>query len=462
MWTRRSNCPRAARCSKATDRWRFARSIRSNDGGLTANVPQLVDHLFRREAGKMVAYLTKIFGLARLDLAEDVVQDTLCRALESWSLHGLPDNPSAWLMRVARNRAIDLVRRDRQFHILAPEFAHLLELRDDQRDDAPAFAAEIRDDELRMMFSCCHPDLTVEAQVTLILKTLCGFSVSEIAQAFLATEESIEKRLSRARNLFRRSGEFVEIGDAAEVRARLEAVYQAIYLLFNEGYHGSHPEQTVREDLCSEALRLMLLLSEHPEGGRPKTYALLALFFFQVARLPTRMQDDGALIQLEIQDRSQWNAELIATGFHYLDRSAAGNELSPYHVEAAIASLHCAAPTYEETDWSAIVDLYDTLYRLKPSPIVALNRAIAVGKARGPEAGLIELERIPDAAALDDYPFYPAARGELLLLAGRPADAARYFERAKALARSRSETQYFESKLGSVRVQAARAVPNHH
>ena len=395
----------------------------------------------------MVSYLTRFFGMSRLDLAEDVVQDTLCRALETWSLQGLPDNPSAWLMRVARNRAIDLVRRDDQFRYVAPELTYLLRLREEMSPETPAFEKEIRDDQLRMMFSCCHPELSTEAQVTLILKTLCGFSVSEIAHALLASEDSIEKRLGRARKLFRLSGPFVEITTASEIPGRMEAVYQAIYLLFNEGYHGSRSEQTVREELCSEAIRLALLLSEHPEGNKPKTHALLALLCFHAARLSGRMGEDGDLIQLELQDRSRWDPDLIGRGFHFLEKSFAGDELSEYHLEAAIASQHCAALTYEETAWAKITEFYDLLYRLKPSPIVALNRAIALGNALGPEEGLAELKKIPDLAKLKDYPFYPAAQGEFHLLAGRPDEAAQYFEKALQLARSRSETNFFERKL---------------
>src|SRR5215471_17881215 len=194
-------------------------------------VPELVDHLFRHEAGKMVSYLTRIFGFGRLDLAEDVVQDTLYRALETWPVYGMPDNPSAWLMRTAHNRAIDLVRRDNQFRYFTPELVHLLKLRENLPMETPAFEKEIRDDQLRMMFSCCHPELSTEVQVTLILKTLCGFSVSEIANALLASEDSIEKRLGRARKLFRLSGTTEELANASEIPERLEAVYQAIYLL---------------------------------------------------------------------------------------------------------------------------------------------------------------------------------------------------------------------------------------
>ena len=234
-----------------------------------------------------------------------------------------------------------------------------------------------------MMFSCCHPELSTEAQVTLILKTLCGFSVSEIAHALLASEDSIEKRLGRARKLFRLSGTFVEISNASEISERLEAVYQAIYLLFNEGYHGSHSEQTVREDLCFEAIRLALLLSEHPEGEKPKTHALLALLCFHAARLPGRMDDDGGLIQLEVQDRSKWDRDLIGRGFHFLEKSSMGNELSEYHLEAGIASLHCAAPTYEETEWAKILELYDMLYRYK----TFAHRSLEPGRCLGQSPG---------------------------------------------------------------------------
>jgi RNA polymerase sigma factor (sigma-70 family) len=403
----------------------------------------------------MVSYLTRIFGLGRLELAEDVVQDTLCRALETWSIHGLPDNPSAWLMRAARNRAIDLLRRDNQFHGFTPELVHLWKLRENLPLEPPAFEKEIQDDELRMMFSCCHPELSTEAQVTLILKTLCGFSVSEIAHALLVSEESIEKRLGRARKLFRVSGTFVELSSASDIPKRLETVYQAIYLLFNEGYHGSQSERTVREDLCFEAIRLAILLSEHPEGERPKTHALLALLCFHAARLASRMDDDGGLIQLEMQDRSKWDQDLTGRGFQFLAKATVGDELSEYHVEAGIASVHCAAPTYEKTEWVKILELYDILYRLQPSPIVALNRAVALGKAVGPEEGLSELAKIPDPDKLKEYPFYPAAQGEFHFLAGRPAEAAEHFEKARKLARSRPETSFFELKLKTCQSGAA-------
>jgi RNA polymerase sigma factor (sigma-70 family) len=414
------------------------------------DVPGLVDHLFRREAGRMVAYLTRLFGLGRLNLAEDVVQDTLYQALTTWSMRGLPDNPSAWLMRVARNRAIDLIRRDDHFSDLAPELARLQQA--EAAADEPASEREIRDDQLRMMFACCHPGLSTEVQITVILKTLCGFSVTEIANALLASEDSIEKRLGRARKFLREAGTFEELTNPSDLHERVEAVYQAIYLLFNEGYHGSQSERTVREDLCYEALRLALLLSEHPVAARPATFALVALFCFDAARLRGRVDAEGFLIPLEQQDRSTWDQELIGQGFRYLERSATEALVSAFHLEAGIAAFHSGAPAYERTDWPRIVELYDRLYDLKPTPIVALNRAIAVGQARGPAAGLHELETIPARPMLKEYPFYPAALGEFHRQAGHTAAARACFEQALRLARNSSETRYLERKLAAVQI----------
>jgi RNA polymerase sigma-70 factor (ECF subfamily) len=410
------------------------------------DVPHLVDHLFRREAGKMVSYLTKLFGVSHLNLAEDIVQDTLCQALAAWPMHGVPENPSAWLMRAAKNRAIDMLRRAEHFRELTPELRRLLEHHDKPIDEA-ASELEIFDDQLRMMFSCCHPALSSDAQVTLILKTLCGFSVAEIANALLASEDSVEKRLGRARKVLREQGSFVAIQGGSEIVARLEAVYQAIYLLFNEGYHGTNAAETVREELCYEALRLALLLSEHPVSARPKTFALLALFCFDAARLPGRIDAEGALVQLESQERSQWDPLLIGQGLRYLERAAQDEELSEFHVEAAIASLHARARSYEETDWQRIKDLYDLLYRMKPTAIVALNRAIAVGMAEGIERGLAELAALARDPKLDGYPFLPAAQGEFHRRAGRLNAARACFDRALTLARTPAEARFLEARI---------------
>jgi RNA polymerase sigma factor (sigma-70 family) len=408
---------------------------------------EVMDHLFRRESGKMVSYLTRIFGVGHLNMAEDVVQDTLLKAMEIWPFHGIPDNPSAWLMRSARNRAIDIIRRDNRFRLATPELTHLLRLREEEGGEGSIPEKDIQDAQLRMMFSCCHPALTLDSQVVIILKTLCGFSVSEIAHTLLTQEDSVEKRLGRARKTLRETGSFVELTDSSDIPARLEAVYQAVYLLFNEGYHGSRSDRKEPEELCYEAMRLTLLLAGHPEGQKPKTYALLALMCLHAARLPGRLGDDGTLIQLEFQDRSKWDQALIGKGLEYLERAWAGQEVSEYLVEASIAGLHCGAKTYTETEWGKILELYHLLYHLKPTPVVALNRAIALGKAEGLEKGLEALENLPGADKLKDYPFYPAALGEFHLLAGRPKEAEGHFAEAVKQSRNESERAFFERKL---------------
>ena len=249
----------------------------------------------------MVSYLTKIFGLNNLALAEDVVQDTLCRAMETWKFRGLPDNPSAWLMRAARNRAIDVIRREQRFRNFTPDLTYFVKLQESllSPDEKLTFENEVNDDQLRMMFACCSPAISADVQVTLILKTLCGFGVEEIASALLVSTDSIEKRLSRAKKVFQASGALEEVESIPELQSRLQAIYDSIYLLFNEGYNGSQSEMMVREDLCYEALRLALLLCDHPAGKSAKTYALVALMSFHAARLKGRMDAEGCLILLE-------------------------------------------------------------------------------------------------------------------------------------------------------------------
>ncbi len=405
------------------------------------------DHLFRREAGRMVATLARIFGPHNLTLAEDVVQDAFCRALEVWKFHGMPDNPAAWLMTTAKNRALDVLRRESTARRFAPELGRLL-------DNALAPAVEelfganaIKDDLLRMMFSCCHPRLPEEGQVALVLHILCGFSVDEIAGAFVSAHATIEKRISRARKTLAKSKGLFEVTVAAEFSARLPAVHRALYLLFNEGYHGASSETAVRVDLCREAMRLTCLLLEHPSGKTPATHALAALMYLGASRLPARVDASGNLSSLFDQDRSQWDQELVTQGLNFLDLSASGPQLTEYHVEAAIAGVHASAHKVEETDWATIVSLYDTLMSIRPSPIVALNRAIAVAQRHGPGRGLEEVRGIADSDRLAAYPFYHAALGELELRSGRHEAARDHFRAALALARNPMEHRFLEQRV---------------
>ncbi len=408
----------------------------------------LNEHLFRRESGRMVAALTRIFGVHNLALAEDVVQDAFCRALEVWKTRGIPDNPSAWLMATARNRALDVLRRERTARTFAPELGRLVE---SEWTVAPlldeAFGAHaIRDEQLRMMFSCCHPRLPQEAQVALILNILCGFGAGEIASAFLTGRAATEKRISRGKRTLASSRRLFDLGDADFV-PRLGAVMRALYLLFSEGYHGASAGPAVRAELCGEALRLTALLREHPPAATPATAALAALMCLHAARLPARWDAAGDLHQLVEQDRSRWDSRLVAEGLALLQRSAAGTELTAYHVEAAIAAAHASAPSLGETDWSLIVSLYDRLMAIAPSPVVALNRAIGIGQRDGAEAGLRALRAIEGGDRLDRYPFLPAAMGEMELRRGRRHAARAHFQAALGLARNAAERRFLERRL---------------
>ena len=407
------------------------------------------ERLFRREAGRLVGTLTHLFGVHNLAMAEDVVQDAFCRALEVWKFRGVPENPSAWLMTTAKNRALDILRRERTAQTFAPELSRLLQ---SEWTLAPTVQEifepnAIRDDQLRMMFSCCHPKLAEEAQVALVLNILCGFGVDEIAGAFVSGRAAIEKRISRAKKVLAGSKRLFDFTDAKDFPGRLSAVQRALYLLFNEGYHGASSEFVVRTELCAEAIRLTQTLLEFPAAATPATHALLALMCLHAARLPSRVDESGNLTLFLEQDRSQWDARLIGEGQRMLDLSATGAELTEYHVEAAIAATHCCAARAEETDWGRIVWLYDKLMAIRPSPVIALNRAIAIAQHEGPARGLEEIRAIENSERIAAYPFYAAAIGELEFRRGRREVAGRYFRDALALARSPMEKKFLERRV---------------
>lgn len=407
----------------------------------------MVEHLFRDEAGKMVAVLTRIFGVEHLTLAEDVVQEALARALKTWPFYGIPENPSAWIMRAARNLALDAVRREKVFRTKQAEIVQRFDT-EPLAPDAPVFSdTEIADNRLRLMFVCCHPAIPADAQVALALKTLCAFNITEISRALLMTEAAVEKKLTRAKAKIREAQIPFEIPAGEELTERLDGVLQSLYLLFNEGYKASTGDSLLREELCREAIRLTELLVQHPAGNRPKTHALLALMLLAAARMPTRQDDEGNLLRLAEQDRTQWNQEMIARGMFHLAQSAAGEELSRYHLEAGIAACHCTASSYEATDWAQILALYDRLLELERSPVVALNRAIAVANLNGPEAGLEALRSIPSVDKLNSYYLLYAVRGELELRRCHFQAAAEQFRKALELAPTKSERKFLSDRL---------------
>ncbi len=399
----------------------------------------------------MVAALTRLFGPHNVALVEDVVQDAFCRALEVWKVRGVPENPSAWLMATAKHRALDVLRRERTARTFAPALGRTIEA---EWTLAPAVeeafgAHAIRDEQLRMMFSCCDPRLAEEAQVALVLNVLCGFGAAEIAAAFLVGRAAMEKRIARGKKVLARSRRLFDLADA-DFAGRLTAVRRALYLLFNEGYHGASADAAVRAELCGEAMRLVALLCAHPAAATPTTWALAALMHLHAARLPARLDAAGELSPLAERgaERAAWDARLVGEGLALLERSAAGTELTAYHVEAAIAAAHASAPSVAETDWGTIVALYDRLMTVAPSPVVALNRAIAVAERDGAARGLEALAAIDGRERLARYPFYPAALGELELRRGARGRAREHFRAALAVARNAAERRFLERRLG--------------
>jgi RNA polymerase sigma-70 factor (ECF subfamily) len=408
-------------------------------------VNALDPHFFRHEWARLVAVLVRVFGTSNLALAEDVAQDALFRAMQAWPIEGTPESPSAWLTAVAKRRAIDELRKARTHALAAPELARMLDsewTRSGTVDEL--FAPKpLRDDELRMMFWLAQPRLPEASQVALVLQLCSGFGETEIAAAFLTTPAAIAKRLQRAKAVVMKSAAPRELGEA-ELGARLDVVHRAIYLLFNEGYHGACSEAVLRTDLCREALRLVLLLVDHPATRTGPTLALAALLHLHAARLPSRLDENGELLPLSEQRRDSWDAQLVARGLELLDRSSQGDACA-FHLEAAIAACHATARSFDETPWASIVRLYDALSALAPSPVVALSRAIAIAQLHGPERGLVELAAL-DCEELRGYVFYHAALADLSARVSDTTAARAHYERAVALARNPSERTFLERR----------------
>lgn len=382
-----------------------------------------------------------MLGFDRIELAEDIVQDAMVQALRSWPFQGIPENPSAWLYRVAKNRALDVVRREKLFRQISGEL--MLESQEEDRIERFFLENEIKDSQLRMLFACCHPSLPFESQVAMCLKILCGLNVREIASAFLTSEETIAKRLYRAKEKIRSSEIPLEVPIGPQLPTRVNAVLKSIYLLFNEGYNSSHPDTLIRQDLCEEAMRLTLLLTQNSLTTTPAAHALLALMCFQVARFDARSDANGGIILVKDQDRSKWNRTLIGRGKHELAKATQGNELTEYHLEAIIAMQHCMAPTYESTSWIDILWYYDLLLERKPSPVVALNRAVAMAEVEGPAEALAAVLEIK---GMESNQYYHAILGDLYSQLRQPDTARRHYTQAIRLTTSEAEKQLLQKK----------------
>jgi RNA polymerase sigma factor (sigma-70 family) len=420
------------------------------------NINKLSEDLFRHEAGKMVAVMTKIFGTENLDLAEDVVQDTFINAMQVWALKGVPDNPSAWLFHAARNKAIDVLRKNK--------FSKLIDFSDPERillqSEYTLTTAleklwrqeEIQDDLLRMMFACCHPEISEENQITLILKTLCGFSTGEIAKAFLTSEDTVSKRLYRTKNFFREKKIKPQFPDASHLRSRTEAVLRTIYLIFNEGYNATHTNELIRKDLLHQAMYLCKLLADNKNTALPEVFGAMALMCFHSARINSRIDQQGDIILLAQQDRSKWNRQLIAEGIDFLNKAAFGDKISSYHAEAAIAYEHCIAATFLQTNWRNILSYYDLLAAIHPNSVVMLHRLTVIHKVFGATKTLEEIENAMYKTEWEKNYLYYALLGDVYADTA-PDTSKEYYEMSYKMTQSEAEKKLLLKKIADLNLK---------
>ena len=420
--------------------------------------PDAIEAVFRRESGRLISVLTRLLGPQNLQLAEDVVQEAFIAAMRDWAAHGIPDNPPAWLMTTARRRAIDAIRRERTRRTFAADLAKFLDSEWTLAMTVEEAFGEpgIQDDQLRMIFMCCHRILSPENRITLILKTLCGLTVPAIARALLTTEATINKRLYRTRSALR--GVQFEIPAGEELPAARDTVHTALYLLFNEG-HLSTADKPILRELCRDAMALTRLLADHPEIATSDTMALLALMCFNAARLESRLDDEGRLIPLDRQDRSRWDRALMEHGYRCLVRSSRMDAVaaSRYHLEAAIASRHCSAATFDATDWVSICHLYDRLLEVDPSPMVELNRAVAVSYRDSPEAAIPLVEAVARSGALPNSYTVAAVLANLHTRAGSIDRARPFLQEALARAATSHERGLIAAQIDRAAIRPVKS-----
>lgn len=437
-----------ARFSTAAAFWKYEKLSNTDP----QEIKGLVAHLFRQKAGQLTATITRLLGASQLDLAEDVVQETLLRALRHWPFHGLPDNPTAWLTTTAKRIALDKLKhqsmQNRTGETVGRHFEEVLSQAAVNPD--PKFNGELRDDLLAMMFACCRCDRSETTQIAMILHLLCGFSAREVAHLFLTDETAMAQRLVRAKKSLRESGLSLSAPLNNEIASNLDTVLAALYGMFNEGYKASEGDRLVRQELCDEAIRLAEILAEHPAADRPETHALLSLCYFQHSRLGARVGFDGSLLTLEEQDRTQWNRDDINRGLRHLELASTGEKLTRYHLEAGIASVHATAESFETTNCERILELYDALVEIEPSPVVQLNRVVALSHAIGSIEALAELDTVSKSSRLKEYHLFHATRGVLLRQLDRREEARASFDEALRLCTNEVEKAFLRKKIGEL------------
>ena len=403
----------------------------------------------------MVSRLAHILGAQRLTMAEDAVQYAMLQALQLWPYQGAPDYPQAWLAKVAYHRALDVLKSERKLRFYDDETEFELknqidELQATESGESPRFSQEIADERLALIFVCCHPALPRPASVALTLKVLCGFGVEEISRAFLSTEAAVTQRLVRAKRMIREQAIACEVPDPTRLGDRLDAVLEVLYLLFTEGYAATAGDRLIKNDLCAEAIRLAESLAENSSTTRPECHALLALMLFQAARLPARTDPLGDLLLLEEQDRALWDRSMIHRGLLHLEQAAQGEVLSTYHLQAEIAAIHSNTEHFTLTNWEHILELYDLLQEKQPSPVVLINRAIAVSRIHGPAAALDALKAIALDSQSERYAFLHAAEGEFHRELGHFGQATLCLQRALNFARTEPQRRFLQRKLAGL------------
>ncbi|WP_299672379.1 sigma-70 family RNA polymerase sigma factor [uncultured Polaribacter sp.] len=416
----------------------------------TSDINKLVEHFFRQESGKMISVLTGIFGSNNLILVEDIVQDTLVEAISNWTYKGVPENHVAWLYTVAKNKTLNALKREKNKEKFISERLYISKTnRLNELDSNDLFSEEsISDDQLRMMFMCCHPSITKDSQIALILKTLCGFNISEIAKSFLTNNESINKRLVRARKTIKKDDIPFEVPSKQQLDKRVDAVLEAIYLLFNEGYSASNGNELIRTELCQESIRLAEMVANHKSiTNKSNAYALIALMQLNSSRFKAREDTNGNIITLSQQNRSLWDYHIMEQGFSNLKKATQNQYISNYHILATISAYHCSAKDFASTDWKSILTLYDKLLTIDNSPIVILNRAIVLSKIGDIQTAFQELTTIEhDKIIKFNYLFY-AAKAEFHVQINEYNLAIKTLTKAIELAPLSKEKQMLEHRL---------------
>ncbi len=403
-----------------------------------------LDHLFRHEYGKMVAHLTRVYGTKNIEYIEDAVQEALVKAMQTWPFAEVPANPSGWIFRVAKNKLIDTLRREAKTEAIGEE------LHNNSFMQNVVLDSELKDDQLRMIFACCHPAISEENRIILTLKLVGGFGKEEIAAALLKKEDAVAKAYTRAKATLKAKVSRLEVPTGKALEERLHLALKIIYLLFNEGYNATSGDRLVKDDVCVEAIRLGELLSEHKLCNQPVVHALLALMYFQGSRLEARANAQGELLTLEAQDRSLWNNSMIQTGIYHLSLAADDVTVSEYHIQAGMAYYHCIAPTFAATDWQGLLALYDTQMRLFPSPVAALNRSVVLARVKGTAFALKELDQLEQHKAMKNYHLFHAIKGELHQQSGHHKKARAYFAKALELTNNTIEQQHLAKKLNNL------------